>query len=349
MFDNTLAGHAREAAAGHESILLDKLNALRYDSEPERHRPGRQRMLLGALAGGGLVLGLVLGLALARRAPAPVAAPAPAPAHGLPAGAPSAPAAAYILQGFVVAQRQATVSSNVAGRIESVDVREGELVRKGQLLATIDGRGARAQVAMAESHLRVAQAQLAERAVDVERAQVERKRTAMLVEARMLTAAAGREADLKVAGAERQLRTATETVAAQQDAVSVARIAHDDTRVVAPFDGLVIAMSAQPGETISPLSAVGSNTRSGICTIADMSAPEVQLDIAEKMLERIKVGQAVSVSIDALPNLVLKGKVASIGVAVNRGAAVIPVRIAIEPGKRSLLPDMSATVSWTAL
>lgn len=263
-----------------------------------------------------------------------------------PAAPGARPDAGLVINGFLVARRTATVSSQVSGRLDTVLVQQGMRVSKGQPVALLDTRDVNIQYALAQSQVRSAQARIAEFDVEILRAQKDTERARLLGASGMLNAAAVDDAALKHQALVRQMQTVKETVRSQQIGLQLAGIARDNATIRAPLAGVVVATSAQPGEIVSPLSAVGSGTRSGICTIADLDSLEVQLEVPERLLHKVRVGQSVTVAMDALPGVVLKGEVVLIASSAHRGAGSVPIHVAVDLKNRNLLPDMTATVTW---
>ena len=336
-----------------------KLDGLRLAPD-QRAKPGAARSawrgtafgVVGAAIGG---MGVFMTQALWQPERAGAGEAAPAPVQGAAAPGPAAPAPAasamgsggsLVVNGFLVARRHATVSSPVSGRIETVLVERGMSVRKGQPVALLDKRDANVQYALADSQAQSAQARLGELEIEIMRVQREAERARLLGASGMLNSAAVDDARLKQQALERQMLTAKAGLRTQHLVREQAAIARDNTTIRAPLSGVVVATSAQPGEIVTPLSAVGSGTRSGICTIADLDSLEVELEVPERLLQKVRVGQVVNVALDAVPGVAFKGRVADIAPSVNRGAGSVPVHVAIDLRGRHLLPDMTATVSW---
>ena len=349
-----------DGSGQHEAQAFTKLDGLRMSADqrdPIARAPTLTvcfaLLLGGGAAGAGVMyltqplhtLGLqagapVLQATRAGRAAGPDQPPLQAAASG------ERPAAGLVINGFLVARRTATVSSQVSGRLETVLVQQGMRVSKGQPVALLDTRDVNVQFALAQSQVRAAQAKIAEFEVEIMRAHKEAERAKLLGDSGMLNPAAVDDAALKHQALVRQMQTATETVRSQQISLQLAEIARDNATIRAPLAGVVVATSAQPGEIVSPLSAVGSNTRSGICTIADLDSLEVQLEVPERLLHQVRLGQAVTVAMDALPGVSLEGKVVLIASSAHRGAGSVPIHVAVGLQNRNLLPDMTATVTW---
>ncbi len=348
--------NAPERGGQHEAQAVTRLDGLRMSADqrdPVARAPALAVCIALLLAGGAAGAGAMY-LTQPWSSPGPQAG-APA-AHATPAGpgqampqaaAPGArPGAGLVINGFLVARRTATVSSQVSGRLETVLVQQGMRVSKGQPVALLDTRDVNVQFALAQSQVRTAQARIAEFEVEIMRAHKDTERAKLLGASGMLNAAAVDDAALKHQALVRQMQTAKETVRSQQIGLQLAGIARDNATIRAPLAGVVVATSAQPGEIVSPLSAVGSGTRSGICTIADLDSLEVQLEVPERLLHKVRLGQAVTVAMDALPGVILKGEVVLIASSAHRGAGSVPIHVAVDLKNRNLLPDMTATVTW---
>jgi RND family efflux transporter MFP subunit len=280
------------------------------------------------------------------RTPAP-AAPATAVAVATDASAAPAPKRAVAgsggvqASGFVVARQQATVSADVTGRLAKILVQEGDRVRRGDLIAELDPHIVAAQVDIATAGIASAR-----RNADVTRARLadarqKLRRSAELAEKRYVSQAALDAANNEVALLEAQLASdlGAVAVADRQSAMQQQQLA--STRIVAPFDGVVTALSAHVGEIVSPISAGGGYTRTGICTIVDLGTVEGEANISEQYLSRIVAGQRVQVSALAYPDARVGGRVLGITPVVDRNTAALKVRIAFDDASPvQLMPGM---------
>lgn len=256
----------------------------------------------------------------------------------------SAPAVA-VFKGFVRAKQKVSVSSDVSGRLRKLLVKEGERVELGQVLAMLDDRDARGQLELARA--RVAQAIAEANAVQegVLKAQLDSRRVHELASRGMVSAATVSDADHKLRARQIEFEAARALVKVQEESLKLAQVALEKTLIRAPLAGVVIEISAGPGEIVAPLSAVGSNTRSGICTIVDMTELEIVIDVPERLITRVEAGQKAEAVVDAFPDQPLKARVIAVGSAAMRGAGTIPVRVMILDLHSRLLPDMSASVT----
>jgi RND family efflux transporter MFP subunit len=265
---------------------------------------------------------------------APANAPAPTPA---PAAAPG-----NVLQasGFVVATREATVSAETTGRVVRLLVSEGSRVERGQAIAELDASVAEAQVQHA--HARVAASEdavaVTKSKVDAARRNLQRSRS--LIARGFISQSQVDEAADLLAQLEAQLVSDRSQIEVARKELALERQQLDNTRIVAPFDGVVTELAAHVGEIVSPISAGGGFTRTGICTIVDLTSLEGEIDVNEQYLGRIAGGQQVSVTSPAYPSLRIQGHVDTVTAAVDRSTAAVKVRIAFDDATGKLIPGM---------
>ena len=249
--------------------------------------------------------------------------------------------------GYVTARLQSTVSSKITGRILEVLVEEGMAVSEGQVLARLDDTTERSYLALAEAQLGAARGALAELEVRQVEARLDLDRQRRLLEQRLIG-----QADLDTAQAEADFLQAR--IANQREQVNVAdreidvrRTALDDTVIRAPFSGVAISKDAQPGEMISPVSAGGGFTRTGVCTIVDMTSLEIEVDVNESYINRVSPAQRVVATLDAYPDWEIPASVITTIPAADRQRATVLVRIAFdELGDPRILPDMGVNVAF---
>jgi HlyD family secretion protein len=334
--------------------LLDRLRINRDDDDDEDG--GNGWMIIGI---GAVCVMLVVGAiyvfwpsqaaeetVAAAEAPASSGAPT-TPAGGTsPAPAPAAPSAGGVLSasGYVTARRLATVSAEITGRMQEVLVEEGMSVESGQVLARLDTTLAKTELGIADGNLRSARGALAVAVADNNEAQralvrirgVKAREYASVAENTRAQAAA--EASVaRLTQAQGGLRTAEETYAR-------AKALLDKHEIRAPFAGVVTTKDAQPGEIVSPAAAGGGFTRTGVCTIVDMNSLEVEVEVNEAFISRVKPGQKASATLDAYPDWEIPAKVAAIIPTANRDKATVKVRVAIQTGDPRILPEMAAKV-----
>lgn len=248
--------------------------------------------------------------------------------------------------GYVVARRLATVSSKVTGRISEVLFEEGARVEQGQLLARLDPSTARAQYEVAVKGLEAARRNLSE--IDVRLADARRtlERNRSLLDRKLVAQSAVDTAGADVAALQARLAAAGAEVEVARSQVALSQQGLDDFEVRAPFAGVVISKDAQPGETVSPMSAGGGFTRTGIATIVDMDSREIEVDVNEAYINRVKDGQAVQSVLDAYPDWKIPGHVISIVPTADRQKATVRVRIGFDQLDPRILPDMGIKVSF---
>jgi RND family efflux transporter MFP subunit len=248
--------------------------------------------------------------------------------------------------GYVTARRRATVSSKVTGKVTEVHVEEGMRVKDGQVLARLDPEYARRGLALAEAEASAAASALEETRVRIREAQLDYDRAARLTKSEISS-----QADLDRARA--QLDAARARLAAQTDQLQAARRQADlqrqsleDTVIRAPFEGVVVSKDAQPGEMISPVSAGGGFTRTGICTIVDMDSLEIEVDVNEAYINRVHPGQRVEAVLDAYPDWRIPAHVITPVPTADRQKATVKVRIAFDQKDERILPDMGVKVAF---
>ncbi len=278
-------------------------------------------------------------------AESPVAASTPAAVQSTPdTPAPAPRTSGLVASGYVVARRQATVSAEISGRIREVLVEEGTVVEQGQVLATLDDTRARIQLDLLQSQLNAASARI--RSLD-----------AQLAEARLVAARAGDLAarnigpQANVSATRAQVDTLTAQLSAARSdraAASVMVVSQQDLIerhiVRAPFAGVVIAKNAQVGEILSPASAGGGFTRTGVATLVDMASLEIEVDVNEGQIGRVTPGQRVEARLDAYPDWRIPAHVEAIIPTADRARATIQVRVAFDERDDRILPDMAARV-----
>ncbi len=248
--------------------------------------------------------------------------------------------------GYVVARRQATVSSKVTGKVVEVLIEEGVVVQQGQLLARLDDSIPQAQLRLAESQLEAARRSLDEMNVLLRQAELDLRRTQGLAERNLASQADLDRDGLSVEGLNARLDRARQEIVVASRGVAVQRQIVDDMLIRAPFDGVAIAKAAQPGEMISPISAGGGFTRTGICTIVDMNSLEVEVDVNEAYINRVYSGQPVQITLNAYPDDHFPAEVIAIIPAADRNKATVRVRVGFIERDDRVLPDMGVRVAF---
>ncbi|UXI70635.1 efflux RND transporter periplasmic adaptor subunit [Tahibacter amnicola] len=248
--------------------------------------------------------------------------------------------------GYVTARRQATVSSKVTGRVMEVLIEEGQRVEEGQVLARIDPIDATAHLHLTQSQLDAARAQLAEHRVQLQQAERDHKRVQDMVARKLTSQQSVEDAQTKVAALRARIAAQERQVAVAERGVSIAQVDVDNTVVKAPFAGVVTVKAAQPGEIVSPMSAGGGFTRTGIGTIVDMTSLEIEVDVNESYIGRVQPGQPVESTLNAYPDWKIPGKVIAIIPTADRSKATVKVRIGMDSKDARIVPDMGARVAF---
>ena len=220
--------------------------------------------------------------------------------------------------GYVTARMQATVSSKITGKVLEVFIEEGMFVEKDQILAQLDDSTVKAELNFAETQLREAQ-----RVFD---------RTLELRKDNLASQASLDAAESQLDGLKARLEISKQIVS--------------DMKIRAPFSGVVINKAAQPGEMISPVSAGGGFTRTGIGTIVDMNSLEVEVDVNESYINRVQSGQPAITNLNAYPEWDIESEVIAIIPTADRNKATVKVRIGLLDKDQRILPDMGAKVSF---
>ena len=248
--------------------------------------------------------------------------------------------------GYVVARRQATVSSEVTGKLAEVLIEEGMQVEEGQILARLDSTTERAQLELAKAQLAAAQSALeelqvlAEEARRVEKRQVDLKEKGLTSQALLDDAMAQR----KALEARLQARRSDVEVARKRADLQAQLL--DELTVRAPFSGVIVAKAAQPGEMVSPVSAGGGFTCTGIGTIVDMSSLEIEVDVSEAYIDRVDATQPATAILDAYPDWSIPAEVIAIVPTADRQKATVRVRVGLLETDRRILPDMGVKVRF---
>jgi len=248
--------------------------------------------------------------------------------------------------GYVTARRQATVSSKVTGKIVEVFVEEGLQVKEGQVLARLDTSQASRGLAVAEAEARAAASARDETRVRIREAQLEYNRIEKLTEQQITSKADLDRARASLDATRARLEAQSDQLASAQRQADLQRQTVEDTIIRAPFDGIVVSKDAQPGEMISPVSAGGGFTRTGICTIVDMSSLEIEVDVNEAYINRVHPNQRVEAVLDAYPDWRIPAHVITPVPTADRQKATVKVRIAFDQRDQRILPDMGVKVAF---
>lgn len=267
-----------------------------------------------------------------------------APVTAIVAG--SSSAAVLDASGYVVARRMATVSAQVTGRVKEVTIEEGQRVEAGQVMARLDPIDADAQRKLAGSQLSAARSQADSLDAQLRDAETNATRLGALVKQQLVSRSQYDQAVSQRDSLRAQLAAARHDAQVAADNLVVSAINVDHTVVRAPFAGVVIAKAAQPGEIISPLSAGGGFTRTGIGTIVDMDSLEVEVDVGEAFIGRVQPKMPVEAMLNAYPDWKIPGEVIAIIPTADRGKATVKVRVALNQKDARIVPDMGVRVSF---
>jgi RND family efflux transporter MFP subunit len=279
----------------------------------------------------------------------PAASIPPSPASAAQPTPLAASASALDASGYVVARRQATVSSKSTGKVLEVSAEEGQPVKKGAVLARLDTSNLDSQALLSEAQIAATEAQLAEVQANLSNAERDLSRQRDLRVQGWVSQAAVDNASTQVIALKGRLNSTQKSVDVARKGLAVVRQQLLDAVILAPFDGVITSKNAQPGEMISPLSAGGAGTRTGIATVVDMSSLEIEVDVNESFLNKVTPGQAVQAKLNAYPDLMLPAKVLAIIPAADRSKATVKVRVGFEKLDPRILPDMGVRVSFLAV
>ena len=321
------------------------LKELRIDrSAPPPRGPAPSRRWLWIVIGLVLALLLALGVgALLSRKPALTVQTAPVVAMGQ-AGSESS--SVLDASGYVVARRMATVSAKITGKVREVMIEEGMRVEEGQVMATLDPIDANAQRSLNAAQLAAARSQTEGLQAQLRQAEAEAGRLQALVGQQLISRSQYDQAVAARDSLRAQLATARHNAQVAQDALAIADLGVDNNIVRAPFSGVVTAKAAQPGEIVSPLSAGGGFTRTGIGTIVDMESLEVEVEVGEAFIGRVQPKMPVEIVLNAYPDWKIPGHVIAIIPTADRGKATVKVRVALETKDPRIVPEMGVRVSF---
>ena len=321
----------------------DLLNQLRIDRSAPPPQGSRRGLWIGlGIAGAVAAAALVAWLAFGRGT-----APEVRTAQAVAIGGNGASAASVLdATGYVVARRMATVSAKITGKVREVLIEEGQRVEAGQVMATLDPVDAGAQRNLAASQLAAARSQIAGTRAQLREAEANATRLGELVAGQLVSQAQYDQAVAQRDALRAQLATVERNAQVAGDQLRIADQGVDNTVVRAPFAGVVIAKAAQPGEIVSPLSAGGGFTRTGIGTIVDMDSLEVEVDVGEAFIGRVQPKMPVEATLNAYPDWKIPGEVIAIIPTADRSKATVKVRIALLERDDRIVPDMGVRVSF---
>ncbi|HKQ38589.1 MAG TPA: efflux RND transporter periplasmic adaptor subunit [Verrucomicrobiae bacterium] len=321
-------------------MSLDKptLDDLRID-RTQTHRSKTPWLLLLVLAFMGLVAGGVIWW-MKRPKPVPVRT-----ALVMQPGGGGSERVLLNASGYVTARRKSTVSAKVTGKVIEILVEEGMKVEAGQVLARLDASNVEKSLHLAEAHAESALKALDETKANLNKAERELKRITQLAAEKVSSPSDLDHAEAEAKSLQARLDRQLADVAVAEREIALWKQQFEDMVVRAPFAGIVTSKDAQPGEMISPMSA-GGFTRTGICTIVDMSSLEIEVDVNESYINRVSSGQPVEGTLDAYPEWQIPCKVIAIIPTADRQKATVKVRVGFVKLDPRILPDMSAKVAF---
>lgn len=320
--------------------LLKELRIDRKAGSPPPSPPRRGRWIVLAI----VLLIVLAGLAwfvLGRERPIAVTT---APVVAIQQG--GASSSVLDASGYVVARRMATVSAKITGKVREVLIEEGMRVEEGQVMATLDPIDANAQRSLSASQLEAARSQLAGLQAQVAQADAEAGRLQTLVGQQLVSRSQYDQAIAQRDSLRAQLRTAQRNTTVASDSLAIADLGVDNNIVRAPFSGVVTAKAAQPGEIVSPLSAGGGFTRTGIGTIVDMDSLEIEVEVGESFIGRVQPKMPVEATLNAYPDWKIPAEVIAIIPTADRGKATVKVRVALKTKDPRIVPEMGVRVSF---
>jgi RND family efflux transporter MFP subunit len=310
----------------------------------DTHRSGGSAgKFLGYFAAAIGVLLLIGGAVFALRNRAPVVEVAVA----RPAGDP-AQQTLLNASGYVTPRRRATVAAKITGRVTGVFFDEGNRAKEGQLLARLDDSDSRRALDSAVADRDSSKAAIRDFEVQLRYAEIQLRRTAELQAAKVQSQDQLDNAQTAADSLRAKIALAKQQVAGSEARIREAQQAVDNCTIRAPFSGIIVSKDAQVGEMVSPISAGGGFTRTGIATIVDMNSNEVEVDVNEAYIARVEPGQRVTSTLDAYPDWQIPSHVRTVIPTADRQKATVKVRISFDKLDPRILPDMGVKVAFMA-
>ncbi|MEI7967905.1 MAG: efflux RND transporter periplasmic adaptor subunit [Betaproteobacteria bacterium] len=319
------------------------LAALRLSRDAEGGRPATRRRWRRTLIPGLFAVSIVAGglgwVWYLRQAPVAVSQATVVTAY------PYQAFAVLTSTGYVVAQRKAAVASKATGRLDWLGVAEGSRVRRGEVIARLESSDVEAARDQAAAGLKVARANLEQSRVESGEARRNLGRSADLVRQQFVSAAVHEQALARVERADAGVRSLAAAVAVAQANLRAAEVAVEQTRIRAPFDGIVLTKSANVGDVVTPFSS-SLDAKGAVVTMADMTTLEVEADVSESNLSRVRLEQPVEIQLDALPDMRFRGFVSRMVPTVDRAKATVMTKIRFASIDPRVLPEMSAKATF---
>ena len=248
--------------------------------------------------------------------------------------------------GYVTPRRRATVAAKITARVNDIYAEEGMRVEAGQILARLDDSDAKVRLTAAIADRDATAAALGDLQVNLVNAQRELKRNEELFQRRLIAEQQIDTARLAVDSFKARIVLARQQIGAADARIKMAEQDIDNCIVRAPFAGIVVSKDAQRGEMVSPISAGGGFTRTGIATLVDMTSLEIEVDVNESYIARVRDGQPVTAILDAYPDWRIPGKVRTLIPTADRQKATVKVRASFDKLDPRILPDMGVKVTF---
>ena len=248
--------------------------------------------------------------------------------------------------GYVTPRRRATIAAKITGRVTGVFFDEGTRVHEGQLLATLDDSDAKKARDAAKADRDSSQAAIADLEVQLKNAEIQLRRADQLQQAGVQTQEQLDNARTSAESLKAKIALAKTQVAAAAARIEEAQQAVDNCTIRAPYEGIVVSKDAQIGEMVSPVSAGGGFTRTGIATIVDMNSNEIEVDVNESYMARVRDQQPVTAILDAYPDWEIPSRVRTVIPSADRQKATVKVRISFNKLDPRILPDMGIKVTF---
>src|SRR5271156_3292855 len=314
------------------------LGSLRIsDGQRRGGRKGKVFGLFAAILGGGLLLAASW-FGLTHRKPEVEVATAQKVGSDRPA--------LLNASGYVTPRRRATVAAKITGRVTGVFFDEGMHVAQGFVLATLDDSDVRRALDSAKADRNATEAQITDFQVQLKNSELELHRAQELQAAGVQSQETLDNARMAADSLRAKIALTKQQVLASEARIQEAQQAVDNCVIRAPFDGIIVSKDAQVGEMVSPVSAGGGFTRTGIATLVDMNSNEIEVDVNEAYIARVEPGQPVTAILDAYPDWQIPSKVRTVIPTADRQKATVKVRISFLKLDPRILPDMGVKVSF---
>ncbi len=324
--------------SSRENAARPDLSSLRIGEAQRKER--KTGKVLGIIVAAILLIALVAGAAYFTRNSAPVVEVAAAQKAG------SGPTALLNASGYVTPRRRATIAAKITGRVLGVYFDEGVHVKEGQILAKLDDSDVKRALDSAIADRNSTRAQIADYQVQLKNAELLVHRSMELQTAGVQSQEVLDNALTSADSLRAKIALTKEQVAASESRINEAQQAVDNTVIRAPFDGIVVSKDAQVGEMVSPVSAGGGFTRTGIATIVDMNSNEIEVDVNEAYIAKVMPVMPVTAVLDAYPDWQIPSKVRTVIPTADRQKATVKVRISFLKLDSRILPDMGVKVTF---